>query len=169
MERAAVSSASVAMDYAHMMERPLSDQPYRLFLSDDAFVPDIYVDYLDWVDMDSAVGLIRGAGGVAVLAHWYTAAKRIDAEMLEGMVKAGRLDGVEIMGNPLNSAARRAEPVLKAMVSRTGALATYGVDGHRESDIENFVSDRAIAQASVGQTQRVIERASVDLGYSNLK
>jgi hypothetical protein len=48
-------------------------------------------------------------------------------------------------------------------------LATYGVDGHRESDIENFVSDRSITQASIGQTQRLIERASVDLGYSNLK
>jgi hypothetical protein len=115
MQKAAVASASVAMDYAYMMERPASDHPYRLFLSDDAFVPDIYVDYLYWVDMDSAVGLIRGAGGVAVLAHWYTAAKKIDAEMLEGMIKAGRLDGVEIMGNLINSAARRAEPVLKAI------------------------------------------------------
>ena len=168
MEKAAVGSASIAMDYAHMLERPTSDYPYRLFLSDDAFVPGIYVDYLYWVDMDTAVGLIRGAGGVAVMAHWYTAERRIDAEMLEGMIRDGRIDGVEIMGNPINSAARKTEPVLKAMAERTGALWTYGVDGHREQDIENFVSDRAIAESSEGQLARLIERAKPDLGWSNL-
>jgi hypothetical protein len=73
METAAVGSASVAMDYAHMLERPASDYPYRLFLSDDAFIPGVYVDYLYVVDMDAAVKLIRDAGGVAVVAHWYTA------------------------------------------------------------------------------------------------
>jgi predicted metal-dependent phosphoesterase TrpH len=168
MERAAVASASVAMDYAHMLERPASDYPYRLFLSDDAFVPGIYVDYLYWVDMDSAVGLIRGAGGLAVVAHWYTAQKKIDAEMLEGMIKAGRLDGVEILGNPINSAARRAEPLLTSLASRTGTLATYGADSHREEDLRNFVNDRTLAQRTVGQTKRLIERADVDLTWSNL-
>jgi hypothetical protein len=102
------------------------------------------------------------------MAHWYTAEKRIDAEMLEGMIRDGRLDGVEIMGNPINSAARKAEPVLTAMAARTGTLWTYGVDGHREQDIENFVADRAIAEKSEGQTARLIERAKPDLGWSSL-
>jgi predicted metal-dependent phosphoesterase TrpH len=169
MERAAVASASVAMDYAHMLERPASDYPYRLFLSDDAFVPGIYVDYLYTVDLDTAVGLIRGAGGLAVVAHWYTASKKIDAGMLERMLTSGRLDGVELMGNPLNSAARRAEPVLRAMSERTGCLATYGVDGHREQDMENVANERSLASKSVGQTARLTERAKVDLGWSNLR
>jgi hypothetical protein len=38
MEKAAVESPQVAMNYAHMIERPASDYPYRLFLSDDAFI-----------------------------------------------------------------------------------------------------------------------------------
>jgi predicted metal-dependent phosphoesterase TrpH len=169
MEKAAVSSASVAMDYAHMIERPAGDFPYRLFLSDDAFVSGIYVESLYWVDMDAAVGLIRGAGGVAIMAHWYTAAKKVDAGMLESMIKAGRLDGVEIMGNPLNPSARRAEGMLSALAARTGTLATYGVDGHREQDIENFVKDKGVAGKSIGQTARVIERAKPDLSFSNLE
>jgi predicted metal-dependent phosphoesterase TrpH len=168
MEKAAISSASVAMDYAHMLERPVSDYPYRLFLSDDAFIKDIYVDYLYWVDLDTAVGLIRGAGGLAVMAHWYTASKKINAEMLEGMIRDRRLDGIEIMGNPINSAARRAEPLLTALASRTGTLATFGVDGHRPEDLANFVADRQIALRSVGQTKRLLERATVDLSFSNL-
>jgi predicted metal-dependent phosphoesterase TrpH len=168
MEKAAVGSASVAMDYAHMLERPASDYLYRLFLSDDAFIPGVYVDYLYTVDMDAAVKLIRDAGGVAVMAHWYTASRKIDASMLEGMIKAERIDGVEIMGNPLNNAARRAEPVLRAMAERTGCLATYGVDGHREQDLDNFVNDRELARKTTGQTVRLVERAGVSLEWSSL-
>jgi predicted metal-dependent phosphoesterase TrpH len=167
MAQAAVGSAKVAMDYAHMLERPVSDYPYRLFLSDDAFVPGIYVDYLYTVDMDGAVGLIRKAGGVAVIAHWYTVERKIDAAMLEGMVRSGRLDGVEVMGNPLNSAARRAQAVLRAMAERTGCLTTYGVDGHREEDLHNFVADRELARKTVGQTARLVEQAGVNLEWSN--
>jgi predicted metal-dependent phosphoesterase TrpH len=168
MEAAAVQSASVAMDYAHMLERPASDYPYRLFLSDDAFVPGVYVDYLYTVDMDAAVKLIRDAGGVAVVAHWYTVSKKIDARMLEGMIEAGRIDGVELMGNPLNSMAQRAQPVLRAMAERTGCLATYGVDGHREQDIENFIHDRELARRTSGQTARLIAKTGVGLEWTNL-
>jgi hypothetical protein len=167
MERTAVSNPRVAMDYAHMLERPASDYPYRLFLSEDAFIPGIYVDYLYSVDMDSAVRLIRGAGGVAVVAHWYTTSKRIDAKMLEEMVEGGRLDGVEIMGNPINTAARRAEPMMVALASRTGCIATYGADAHRAEDLASFVADRELARRTVGQTQRLLERAKVNLRFSN--
>jgi predicted metal-dependent phosphoesterase TrpH len=128
----------------------------------------VYVDYLYVVDMDAAVKLIRDAGGVAVVAHWYTVARKIDAPMLEGMIRDGRLDGVEIMGNPLNTAARRAEPVLRAMAERTGCLATYGVDGHRADDLRNFVSDRELARRTSGQTARLIEQLKPDTSYSNL-
>lgn len=169
MEKAAVGSAQIAMDYAHMMERPPSDYPYRLFLSDDAFVPGIYVDYLYSVDFDSAVKLIRGAGGLAVMAHWYTVERKINAEMLEGLLKDGRLDGVELMGNPMNGAARRAEPVLKAIAERTGCITTYGIDGHREQDMENVYNEQSLASKSIGQTARVLERyPKIDLSWSNL-
>ena len=168
MEKAAVGSAQVAMNYAHMLERPASDYPYRLFLSDDAFIPDVYVDYLYSIDMDAAVGLIRGSGGVAIVAHWYTVERKIDSAMLEGMLRDGRLDGVELMGNPMNNAARRAEPVLSAMAKRTGCITTYGIDGHKESDMENFANDPSVAGKSVGQTSKIIERFRPDLSYSNL-
>jgi predicted metal-dependent phosphoesterase TrpH len=169
MQAAAVQSAAVAMDYAHMLERPASDYPYRLFLSDDAFVSGVYVEYLYSIDMDAAVALIRGAGGVAVVAHWYTAARRIDAALLEQLVRTGRVDGVELMGNPLNSAARRAEPVLRALAERTGCVTTYGVDGHREDDIRNFVADRELARKTIGQTAKLQAQKSVDLAFSNLQ
>ena len=168
MEKAAREDAGVAMDYAHMIERQASDYPYRLFLSSDAFIKDVYVDYLYWVDMDLAVSLIRGAGGVAVVAHWYTASKLIDAERLEQMIREGRLDGLEIMGNPDNPQAKRAEPVVTAIAERTGCISTYGIDGHRPEDIPSFASDRGLAKRTIGQTQRIIEKISPDLTWSNL-
>jgi predicted metal-dependent phosphoesterase TrpH len=168
MAKAAIQSAQVAMDYAHMMERPPSDYPYRLFLSDDAFIPGIYVDYLYSIDLDSAVKLIRQAGGIAIVAHWYTVQRKIDAELLEGMLRDKRLDGVELTGNPINSAARRAEPILSAMAQRTGCITTYGIDGHRESDMENFTNDQTVATKSIGQLNKLIERVKPDRKWSNL-
>jgi hypothetical protein len=72
------------------------------------------------------------------------------------------------MGNPLNAAARRAEPALVALASRTGCLATYGADAHRAEDLAGFVADRDLARRTVGQTARLLERADVDLSFSNL-
>jgi predicted metal-dependent phosphoesterase TrpH len=168
MEKAAIESSKVAMDFALMMERPPSDFPYRLFLSDDAFIPGVYVDYLYWVDMDTAVNLIRSAGGVAIVAHWYTASKYIDIEMLRGLLKDGRLDGVELMGNPLNSLARKSEPLLREVATSTNSLMTYGIDNHREEEMRGFARNIDLARQTVGQTRQLINRASPDLTYSNL-
>lgn len=168
MERAAVTSAGVAMDYMRMMQRDPSDYPYRLFLSDDAFIPGIYVDYLYTTDMDASVKLIRDAGGVAVLAHWPTIWRKIDAGMLEGFLRDGRLDGVELRSGFYDSEVESAERQLIAMAGRTGAYTTYGIDGHREVDIERFVKDRELAGKTIGQTARLIEKVKPDLTWSNL-
>lgn len=168
MERAAVTSASVAMDYMRMMARDVSDYPYRLFLSDDAFIPHIYVDYLYAIDMDASVKLIRDAGGVAILAHWPTIWRKIDAKMLEGFLRDGRLDGVELRSGFMDHDVDRADCQLADMAERQAALTTIGIDGHRATDIERFAADRRLAGRTVGQTQRLIERVKPDLSWSNL-
>lgn len=167
MERAAKDDLDLAMKYMRLLERDRSDYPYRLFLSDDSFINDIYVDYLYSVDFDSAVKLIRQAGGIAVLAHWYTVSRSINLEMLEGMVAAGRLDGLEIMGRPDNGEAVRAAPDLLAITERTGCAAVYGIDGHSGRHIQVYASDRNIGELSVGQTARLIKRFKPDLDWTN--
>jgi hypothetical protein len=72
------------------------------------------------------------------------------------------------MGNPMNGSARRAEPVLSAIAGRTGAITTYGIDGHREQDMENFVNDQSVVSKSIGQTTRIIEKRHPNLEFSNL-
>jgi predicted metal-dependent phosphoesterase TrpH len=167
MERAAMASADVAMDYMRMMQRDPSDYPYRLFLSDDAFIPGIYVDYLYSIDMDASVKLIRDAGGVAILAHWPTIWKKINADMLEGFLRDGRLDGVELRSGFFDSEVERAGRQLEDMAKRHNVLTTYGIDGHRETDIERFAADRMLAQRTEGQTKALIERVKPDLSWSN--
>jgi predicted metal-dependent phosphoesterase TrpH len=168
MEAAAMDSASVAMDYMRMMQRDPSDYPYRLFLSDDAFISGVYVDYLYSIDMDASVKLIREAGGVAILAHWPTIWRKINAEMLEGFLRDGRLDGVELRSGFMDSDVERAGRQLATMAGRHKALTTIGIDGHRPEDIQRFGRDTALAAQTVGQTARLIERIKPDLGWSNL-
>jgi hypothetical protein len=168
MERAAVSSMEVAHKYMRMTQRDVSDEPYALFLSDDSFLPGIYVDYLYSIDMDESVRLIREAGGVAILAHWPTVKRKIGAEMLEGFLRDGRLDGVELRSGFMDSEVESTARQLGAMAEGTGSLATIGVDGHRREDLERFANDRALAERTVGQTERLIARVRPDLGWSNL-
>src|SRR5664279_1363381 len=128
----------------------------------------VYVQYLYSIDMDTAVKLIRDAGGVAVMVHWYTAMKKISAEKLEELIRDGRLDGVELMGNPKNPQAIRALPILENIAKRTGCLVTFGADSHYEQDIASFVSNPSLADRTVGQTAKVIELVKPNLRWSNL-
>jgi hypothetical protein len=168
MAAAAVSNPSVAMDYMRMLERSESDYPYRLFLSDEAFIPGIYVDYLYSIDLDESVKLIRDAGGIAILAHWPTISKKINDIFLEGLVRDGRLDGLELRSGYFDSQVERAERDLIAMAARTKCITTYGIDGHRGVDIEQLGRETSLANKSVGQTAKILERVAPDLSHSNL-
>lgn len=167
MEQAAVADAGVAMDYMRMMQRDPTDYPYRMFLSEDSFVPGIYVDYLYSLDMDACVKLIREAGGIAVLAHWPTIMKKIDAAMVERFLRDGRLDGVELRTGYYDSQVPGSDRMLAAMAQRTGAVTTIGIDGHMAEAFGRFVADRELAERTVGQTVRLVERFRPDLSWSN--
>ncbi|MBW4061239.1 PHP domain-containing protein [Candidatus Saccharibacteria bacterium] len=169
MAEAAKSDPAVAMHYMRLMERDRTDYPFQLFLSQDSFIQGVYVDYLYNVDFDDSVKLIRDAGGVAVIAHWFTIANSIDLAMLEGMLKDGRIDGIEIMGKPNNGDAQKAAPKLRELAAKTGCLATYGVDGHSFGQMRTFSSDRNLCDETIGQTQDLIKRFKPDLGWTNFE
>jgi predicted metal-dependent phosphoesterase TrpH len=157
----------VAMDYMRLLDGPSSDQPFKLFLSNDSFLSDIYVDYLYSIDMDESVRLIRQAGGIAVLAHWATIESEISKAMLEEMLAAGRLDGIELRSGFEDDEQDTIERELGEMADRTKAAKTYGVDGHTLREIEGFVR-RPVADRTIGQTAALIQRFKPDLTSSNL-
>ena len=68
---------------------------FGLVLTDRAFKKGIYVPYLHRLSMDEAVALIRGAGGIAILAHWSYIKNKLTPEILKKIASEGRLDGIE--------------------------------------------------------------------------
>ena len=169
MAEQAKSDPAVAMNYMRLAERDRSDYPYQLFLSPDSFIQGVYVDYLYNIDFDAAVKLIREAGGVAILAHWFTIKGSIDLAMLEQMIVDKRIDGLEIMGKPNNGDAQKAAPKLRELVAQTGCAATYGIDGHSFGQMRTFSNDRNLCDETVGQTQTLIARFKPELGWTNFE
>jgi hypothetical protein len=167
MEVAAKTSPAIAMDYLYMMDRHPSDHPYRLFLSDDAFIPDIYVDYLYSIDLDDSVRLIREAGGRAGIAHWWDYDRKIDSAAMEGLLKDGRLDFVEIYSGMVDPKKDRYSRELEAMSKRHDLLSVIGIDGHSDSDMVHYARDRALMTRTEGQTARYIETFKPDLSWTN--
>jgi len=169
MERASRTDAALKEKYDAMMaqasQKGSSAYPYAIFLSDDSFIPGIYVDYLYSIDMDKSVRLIRGAGGAAILAHWGTVKRKINIAMLEGFLEEKRLDGVETASGFITG--DDSETQLQQAAERTGALQTIGIDAHRPEDFEHFVNERNIAERTKGMAGRVIERINPSLEWSN--
>ncbi|MEK7535692.1 MAG: PHP domain-containing protein [Patescibacteria group bacterium] len=137
---------------------------YPLFLSETAFVPGVYQDYAGVPDLDGAVSLIRGAGGLAFLAHWHTDRKVFTLEVLESIFKAGRLDGAETkLGwkdkeKAIDQEKEKKYLELAELVDRTGVLHSVSIDAHSKEDYEVFTRDEAFASHSLGILEKIYEK-----------
>jgi hypothetical protein len=169
MEEEAKTNPTVAMDYMHMIGRRTTDYPFELFLSDDAYIKGVYVDYLYAIDMDESVRLIREAGGRAAIAHWWTYLRKIDPAAMEGLLKDGRLDFVEVCSGRITDQVERYGKMAGQMAARLKLPQTIGVDGHIESDMVSYARERIMMEPSIGQTARFIETYKPDLTWSNLE
>ena len=168
MAAEAIEDPAVAMQYSRMLDGYYSDQPFVLFLSNDSYIEDVYVDYLYTIDMDESVRLIREAGGIAILAHWGTIMKQLPLEMVKSFLADGRLDGVELRSSFEDDEQDGLEVNLRMIAEETGTVCTYGIDGHSDHVIESFARNTPVMERSIGQTAALIEKFKPDLTYSNL-
>ena len=121
------------------------------------------------VDLDSAVALIRGAGGKAILAHWYFHEDKVSRESLETIVANGRIDGIETaVFNVQNGVADYTASILylRSLAIRYNLPQVMGIDGHYKNDFEIYKGSGE-AEHSVGQTQALINRFQPNLTESN--
>lgn len=129
--------------YDRMQERAkvrgISEYVYALLLGNDPYFPGVYVDYLYMIDMDESVRLIREAGGVAILAHWWTYKDKLSLETVREYLLAGRLDGIEVIGGATKDSAD-AYPTLKSLAEETDCLVSVGADAHKPADFERYVA-----------------------------
>jgi predicted metal-dependent phosphoesterase TrpH len=170
MEEAAKSDTSIAERYAVMMGQGPKQYPYGLYLTPTSFRP-AYVEHTYMPPMDDAVALIRGAGGIAILAHYFTVAGRISTEMLEGFFRDGRLDGAEVLyGLSFEGTSREKEIVeqrraVAEIVSRTGALRSAGADTHHAEDLGFYLPQAA--EVSPGMAEVMLRSGKADRRFSS--
>ena len=140
-------------------------QMYDIYLGNDPFIKGIKVPYLHTMSMDDAVSLIRNAGGIASIAHWFTVNPPVDKEMLINFAKEKRIDGLETINgflDPVEMQERIEGDIvtLKEIVNEYDLLETGGVDFHKPADLGRLSEDRFANRAkyTVGMTAAILAK-----------
>ncbi len=169
MAEATQTNPKLKKSYNYMLEGGARQEPYALVMGSKSFKPLPKADFEFISDLDSGVKLIRDAGGIAIFAHPYHYWEDFSPAMLEQLVKDGRIDGLELINENNISPHMKADlDILQGIVDRTGVAYMVNSDAHDEKDLEAFVTS-PIGEASVGQTQRLLERFNPNLSWSRLK
>ncbi len=173
----AEKNLEIRKKYDSMMEQGSNQFPYVLFLSEDSYLKNIYVDYQYFIDMDSSVKLIRDAGGVALLAHYFTVAHKIDEIMLEKFFAENRLDGAEtVFGlfglntkSVIEEKITESRKIAKKLVAKYARIASGGADAHKNEDFEMFSKSGEYGNETVGMAENIVNTGLVDKTWSNLQ
>lgn len=164
---------TVQEQYARMMQKGESNYPYTLFLTPNAFRKG-YAEHEYMPDLDESVKLIRGAGGVAVLAHYFTVRQKMPLHLLERLLSEKRLDGVEVVyglreyGTDGETEMNTERQALREMAEKYGVLALGGSDAHTAEDLERYVTNDWFSRETSGFTEKILATGRVNKKYSSL-
>lgn len=160
--------------YAHMMQKGEQDYPYALFLGQSAYRKG-YVEHDYMPDLDKAVGLIRGAGGVAILAHYHTIRSMMPLEFFDKLLQEKRIDGAEVVygfreyGTNGEKAILEEKARLREIINRNGALALGGPDAHTSEDLQNYINNEWFSRETIGFTEKILATGKVNKQFSSLE
>lgn len=162
--------------YQHAVANEYWQRVFDLFLSDDAYIRGVYVHYLIDLSMDEAVRLIRGAGGVALLAHWSFYKKKLSSGLIEKFCREKRIDGLETtyaFGMPVSEMTGFLEDMgfLQGLVGKYNLIAGGGGDFHRQEDFSQMINPdyNILAEKTKGMVERILTvHSDVDLRWSSL-
>jgi predicted metal-dependent phosphoesterase TrpH len=140
-----------------------------IFLSEDSYIPNIYVDYLFSPTWDECVKVIRDAGGLSFLAHYFSISKKVDLPFVEKLIEEGRLDGLEVVyGMDMMTPEIREQQVeLERIADRTGCLVSGGSDIHNYDNWIDFVNNKEFASRTVGLLDNILKNSNKELGWYN--
>lgn len=158
---AAETDSSLKTIYEEAAGRDLYGKAFPLFLKEDSFIKNIYVPYLEQVTLDDAVSLIRGAGGITILAHPIYYRDKIDVELIERFAKEKRIDGIETVYAISNR--DTAEKTLGKDIEKTrkiindyGLISAGGGDFHTPEDFEKLKTPET--EKIMAETRNFIEK-----------
>lgn len=171
MQKASENDSEVKKKFDEMMKRGEDQYPYVLFLSSDAFIPDVYVGYSYKTSMERSSELIRNAGGVAVLAHWFTYMHKVTEDTLDHYLANNVLDGFEtvygldaISKDELTSQ----QKVLRKIIDRYGKLESGGADAHKLEHFVDFGKTEWYAMQTVGLAEKILQNSDADAKNSSM-
>lgn len=174
MAAEAATNPEIQERYSQMMQRGETQYPYVLFLSSGAYRKG-YVEHDYMPDLDEAVKLIRDAGGVAVIAHYYTIRSKMPLDIFEKLLAEKRIDGAEVIyglreyNTPGEEAINNERQALREIIERQGALGLGGSDAHTEEDLERYAMNDWFSNESVGFTKKVLATGKVNKSFSSLE
>jgi predicted metal-dependent phosphoesterase TrpH len=157
----------------HIEEQGDSQKPYMIFLSEDSYIPNVYVDYLFRPNWDECVNVIRDAGGLSFLAHYFYSSKKLPIPFVEKLLKEKRLDGVEIVygleieenGDENLKVMREQQEKLIKIVQNTDALVSGGSDAHNMEHWKTFVNNKNFAKSTEGILDNILKNSDKKLGW----
>lgn len=173
MRDVAEHDPQIKKQYDHMIQRGEQQYPFVLFLSDGAF-RSVYFDHDYMPDLDLGVSLIRGAGGVAILAHYHTVRSKIPMDMIEKLLAEKRIDGIEtIYGiREYESNAKdlldTERQTLRTLAKQYGAIIAGGADAHKKEDLELYAENDWYSGESEGFTAKILASGKVNKDFSSL-
>ncbi|MFZ2303388.1 MAG: PHP domain-containing protein [Minisyncoccia bacterium] len=173
MANEATLNSAIQEQYSQMMQKGENSYPYTLFLSPEAF-RNGYAEHDYMPDLDEAVKLIRDAGGVAILAHYFTVKQKMSLEELERILSEKRLDGVEVVyglreyGTTGEAVMNKERQALREMAKKYGTLALGGSDAHGADDLERFTMNDWFSAETVGFTEKILATGKVNKQFSSL-
>ncbi len=173
MAHEATTNPLIQKQYTLMLERGESGFPYTLVLAPDAFRSAYFNnDYMP--NLDEAVALIRGAGGIASIAHYFSIRSKMPLEFFDKLLAEKRIDGAEIIyglrGYRSSSEKdfNEERTALREIIARHGAIATGGSDAHSREDLEKYVSESWFSNESIGLTAEILATGRVNKKFSSL-
>jgi predicted metal-dependent phosphoesterase TrpH len=170
MRLAGETDPEVKKRYDYMIKEGERQYPYVLFMKHGSFIPMPKApSFGTLLDFDKTVAIIRGAGGVAILAHWFFNRETVSKELLEHLVEQKRIDGLEteVVNMISKRDISRDKEFLQKLARTYDLVETIGSDGHDEKDMAEFARSSA-AEESIGQTELLITHNKPSLEWSNL-
>ena len=173
MRTAGESDPIIKERYDHMIQKGERQYPYVLFLSPDAF-RSTYFEHDYMPDLDEAVAIVRGAGGIAILAHYHTIHNKLPLEILEKLLIEKRLDGIEVVygireyGNDGEARIREERAALRKMALKHDAIMAGGSDAHTKEDLAFYVNNSWFSDETAGFTANILATGKVSKEFSSL-
>jgi 3',5'-nucleoside bisphosphate phosphatase len=174
MHIAAMNDIDLLDKYEHMMRLGEQQYPYALFLGDEAFIPNVYVEYQYWTSMEKSIELIRNAGGIAIMAHYFTIRNKIPVEKMDKYLQQGKFDGIETLfgfhayGKESEKDIIAEREIATQLALKNNVLQSGGADAHTVEDFVEFGRNKKYAEDSIGMAEKIIASGKVDTHWSSL-